>query len=207
MKNLILILFLLFAITKINAQGINESLENKLDSIQKDDQKYRRMQQDILQKYGADSAQLFWKTSHDEIHKIDSVSLTQVISILDLYGWLGPEVVGEDGNVTLFLVIQHADLKTQEKYLPMMREAVKNGKAYPRNLALLEDRVAKREGKKQIYGSQIEFNDSTKTYFVFPIEDEPNVNKRRTAVGLETLEEYVKQWNIKYILPIKQTEN
>lgn len=31
---------------------------------------------------------------------------------------------GGKGNSTLFLVIQRADQKTQEQYLPMMREAV-----------------------------------------------------------------------------------
>ncbi|MDT3404368.1 hypothetical protein [Mucilaginibacter terrae] len=35
-----------------------------------------------------------------------------------------------------------------------------------------------------------------------PIEDEPNVNKRRAAVGLQPLEDYVKQWGIEYHLPV-----
>jgi hypothetical protein len=61
---------------------------------------------------------------------------------LDKYGWLGADVVGGQGNSTLFLVIQHSDQATQEKYLPMMREAVKNGKAQGSSLALLEDRAA-----------------------------------------------------------------
>jgi hypothetical protein len=122
---------------------------------------------------------------------------------LDKDGWLGPNEVGTLGNITIFLVIQHADQKTQEKYLPMMQDAVKNGKAYGSQLALLEDRVALRQGRKQIYGSQINRDSQTGKYFIEPIEDEVNVNKRRVAVGLEPLEDYVRQWNIDYQLPVK----
>jgi hypothetical protein len=70
-------------------------------------------------------------------------------------------------------------------------------------LALLEDRVALGKGKKQIYGSQIHRDQKTGKYIVAPIEDEPNVNKRRAEVGLEPLQDYVKHWDIDYKLPVK----
>jgi hypothetical protein len=98
----------------------------------------------------------------------------------------------------LFLVIQHADQKTQEKYLPMMRAAVKNGKAQGSSLALLEDRVALGQGKRQIYGSQIGRDPDTQLYYVSPLEDPDNVDKRRAEVGLGTLAEYVNRWQIKW---------
>jgi hypothetical protein len=47
------------------------------------------------------------------------------------------------GNCALFFVIRHPDLKAQEKYLPMMRQAVKDGKANGSQLAMLEDTVAR----------------------------------------------------------------
>ncbi len=108
---------------------------------------------------------------------------------------MGSDVIGNQGNSTLFLVIQHADLKTQEKYLPMMREAVKNGKAYGSSLALLEDRIEIRNGRKQIYGSQIGMDDKN-TYYVAPLIDPDNVDKRRAEVGLPPLSDYVKNWNM-----------
>ena len=100
--------------------------------------------------YGVDSKELkaHWKM----ISEKDSINLIKVKTILDTRGWLGEDVVGEQGNTTLFLVIQHSDIKTQEHYLPMMRQAVKNGKAKGSSLALLEDRVALRQGRMQIYG-------------------------------------------------------
>lgn len=121
--------------------------------------------------------------------------------ILDKYGWLGPNEVGGKVNSALWAVIQHADKQTQEEYLPMMREAVNNGKARGSSLALLEDRIATGQGKKQIYGTQIGTDSQTGKHYILPIEDEPNVNKRRQSVGLPPLEDYVKRWNIEYTLP------
>jgi hypothetical protein len=116
---------------------------------------------------------------------------------LDEYGWVGPDVVGGEGSQAIFLVIQHADIGIQQKYLPKMREAVKNKKASPGALALLEDRVALRTGKKQIYGSQIgRFPDGK--YYVSPLEDPDNVDKRRAEVGLSPLADYVRNWQISW---------
>jgi len=179
--------------------NLNKPLAQELESIYNEDQKYRLMIDDSLKKYGNESKEMqsLWQT----IMEKDSINLIKVTTILDKYGWLGSEVVGERGNSALFLVIQHSDLKTQEKYLPMMKEAVKNGKASPSQLALLIDRVEMGNGGPQIYGSQITMKDGQ--YVVYQIIDEPNVNKRRAEVGLEPLEQYVKLWNIDYKLPAK----
>jgi len=85
-------------------------------------------------------------------------------------------------------------------YLPMLRQAVKDGKAKPEHLALLEDRVLTKQGKPQTYGSQVRTGKTGK-YEFFPIQDERNVNKRRAAVGLEPLEAYARNFGIEYHLP------
>ena len=110
------------------------------------------------------------------IKEKDSINLIRITTILDSRGWLGTDIIGEQGNSTLFLVIQHSDIQTQEKYLPMMREAVKDGKAQASSLALLEDRVALRKGRKQIYGSQIGRDPHTQLYYVSPLEGPDNVD-------------------------------
>jgi hypothetical protein len=69
----------------------------------------------------------------------DSLNLIKVKKILNERGWLGEDIIGHYGNLTLFLVIQHSSLETQEKYSVMMKEAVKKGNASPSNFALLED--------------------------------------------------------------------
>lgn len=176
--------------------NLNKPLVAQLDSIFIEDQKYRKQIDTVEKKYGWESKEMksLWKV----IDEKDSINLIEIKNILDKYGWLGADVIGAQGNATLFLVIQHSDLATQEKYLPMMREAVKNGKAQGSSLALLEDRVALRQGKKQIYGSQIGRDAETQIYYVSPLEDPDNVDKRRAEVGLQPLSEYVNQWQIKW---------
>lgn len=180
--------------------NFNKPLVRQLDSIFIDDQKYRLELEDIERKNYLTQEQksLAQQAIWELIATKDAINLTKVKTIIDKYGWLGPEEIGYQGNSTLFLVIQHSDQATQEKYLPIMREAAKKKKASPADLALLEDRVLLGQGKKQIYGSQITIDNRTGRHMLSPIEDEANVNKRRAAVGLQPIEDYVKHWGIEY---------
>lgn len=176
--------------------NLDKTLVATLDSIFNDDQNGRQQLKEVEAIYGVDSKELkaHWKM----ISEKDSINLIKVKTILDTRGWLGEDIVGEQGNTTLFLVIQHSDIKTQEHYLPMMRQAVKDGKAKGSSLALLEDRVALRQGRKQIYGSQINRDIKTQSFYVSPLEDPDNVDKRRAEVGLQPLAEYLLNWNLKW---------
>jgi len=169
-----------------------------LDTIYQEDQKYRMELDSIGKKYGRRSEEITaqWKIIN---HK-DSINLIKIKKILDERGWLGTDIIGFYGNLTLFLVIQHSDIETQEKYLPLMREAVNNGNAKASDLALLEDRVALRKGEKQIYGSQIGQDIKTGEYYVLPLIDPDNVDKRRVQVGLPPIQVYLNIygliWNV-----------
>jgi hypothetical protein len=165
-----------------------------LDTIYESDQSIRRKLGAIEQKFGFNSKE--YSEAAQKMIKIDSLNTIKVTKILDERGWLGPKIVGSKGNTALFLVIQHSPLATQEKYIPMLREAVKRGDARGSNLALMEDRVALGQGKRQIYGSQLRQNNETGELFVQPIIDPENVNERRAQVGLGTIEEYVKRFGL-----------
>ena len=202
------LLCLLFTLnTSFGQNKIYDSLINELQIIESDDQSTRVQIDLIRNQYANDSAMLsaqlkiLWK----DMRMKDSINLIKVSAIIDKYGWLGAGEIGDDANSTLFIVIQHADLKTQEKYLPLMREAVKNGKAKARSLALLEDRVALREGRKQIYGSQVYRDLKTNECFVLPLDDPYNVDIKRAEVGLQPLSVYLEdnfhtKWDVaKYL--------
>ena len=175
-------------------ENLDKPLVHILDTIYTNDQMYRMQIDEVGKKYGNSSKEMtdLWKT----INYNDSLNLIKVETILDKRGWLGPDVVGPQGNNTLFLVIQHANLRTQDKYLPMMRDAVKAHKAQPSALALLEDRDALGHGKKQIYGSQV-IGDLGSTYLA-PMIDPDNVDKRRAEVGLNPLAEYLQNYQMKW---------
>jgi len=68
----------------------------------------------------------------------------------------------------------------------------------------LEDRILTREGKKQVYGTQLRLNQTTQRMELYPIEDEENVDSRRAVVGLEPLALYLKRgFGIDYAPPKK----
>lgn len=187
-----------FKPSNVLSKSSTDSLIKELFIIDEEDQKHRNRIGEVEEKYGGDSKEM--GSLFAEMKKADSINLVKVSAILSKYGWLGLSDIGSQGNTTLFMVIQHSDLKTQEKYLPMMREAVQIGNARAANLALLEDRVALRQGKKQIYGSQVSRNMKTNTSFLAPLADPENVDKRRAKVGLPPLAEYLSLMDLKWDL-------
>lgn len=183
-----------------NKKGFDKSLMAQLDTIHEDDQKYRLQLAEILGKSRSESDNMEIIALSETITERDLINLLKIEKILNEHGWPGADVIGEQGNETLFLVIIHSDLEIQVKYLPMMREAVKLGNAQGKDLALLEDRIAMRQGKRQIYGSQIKKDYDTGVSYVWPLIEPEKVNERRAKVGLEPIEDYVKSagmtWDI-----------
>jgi hypothetical protein len=165
-----------------------------LDTIFNDDQKYRLLGDSIIAKYGFESEEL--KILFQKIKKIDSINLYKIEKIIEEYGWPDKNEVGTQGSTTVFLVIQHADSATQVKYLPVLRKAVEEGKADNHQLATLEDRIAIMQHGYQVYGTQLGIDQETGKYFVLPIQDPEEVDKRRLKLGLGPLSEYLKRFGI-----------
>ena len=172
----------------------DKPLKRELVRIWNEDQEIRNEYSEALSTLGKGSPAV------DSLVKLmrvqDSAHLATISRILDEKGWVGIDRIGQIANNTFFLVIQHSDLKTQQKYLPLMRKAVKEGKTEPDLLALLEDRVALGEGRKQVYGSQVNWNQYTNQHYVAPLEDPDNVDVRRREVGLDPMAHYLKQWDL-----------
>jgi hypothetical protein len=122
---------------------------------------------------------------------IDARHTARLKEIVRRYGWPGPDLVGRDGADAAFLLVQHADdLAFQKKMLPLVRRAYRAGELSAWNYALLLDRVLVREGKPQVYGMSLERWEG-KEPVLYPIGDEANVDKRRAAIGLPPLSEYL----------------
>ena len=58
------------------------------------------------------------------------------------------------------------------------------------NVGLLEDRVRVNTGRPQLYGTQRDFNELGQAY-IKDLEDRDQVNERRAALEMETLEAYL----------------
>jgi len=187
-----------------SATQLNQSLRDELLKMQSDDQEYRGEVDKIRAlSLTADEKQKRVAALMEKQVRLDKRNIRRLVQIINKYGWPGRSLVGKEGSLTAFLIIQHAELEDQTKYFPMLKEAVRRGEANQDYAALLEDRILMREGKKQIYGSQLHFNEVTKKLELWPIEDEENVDARRTSVGLEPLAEYVKRFGLEY-KPLKK---
>jgi hypothetical protein len=139
------------------------------------------------------------------IHKMntqDSINQKIVESIFEKYGWLKKNSLFDSAQEAQFMVVQHAPIEFQLKYLPLVKKAMLAGEVKKGEYAILVDRINMRQGKFQIYGSQINF-DQSGNLIIFPILDEPNVDKRRKNVGLPPMRDYVKLFRpqVNYKIP------
>lgn len=126
---------------------------------------------------------------------VDQQNTAWLELVIQQHGWPGKSLVGDDGAVAVFLIVQHSPNHVfQKQCLVWLEQAVKQGEAEGKSLAYLTDRVRMAEGKKQIYGTQGE-NQPDGEIVPGPIEDEEHVDERRQAIGLEPMAEYFKQMN------------
>lgn len=164
------------------------------DSIQNENLADKKLVENIGEKYGWESKEI------NEVRKMalvhDSINLNKLKRIIEKEKWYGNELISEKILANLFEILHFSEIPIQEKYLPLMREVVKNSNVDANYLAIVEDQVAVGQGKKQIYGSQIKEDKVTHLLYVAPLEDPDNVDKRRAAIRIEPLAKYVMEWNI-----------
>src|SRR5579871_6539457 len=201
MRFINIILFLFVSIVSFcQSKQELDSVTLVLENVAVNDQKYRAVWDSTMQKYGINSPEFIGLLK--KMNFQDSLNMIVVGNILDKYGWLSKEQTSQDANDALFLVIQHATLPSQLKYLSLMKQAVAEKKAKATDYALLVDRTNMFQGKLQVYGSQINYDSKGKLH-IFPTLDEPNVDKRRKSVGLPSMQEYLNLFNqnISYAVP------
>ncbi len=171
-------------------QPLDSLLKNQLELIAAEDQTLRLLLPEVGKKFGKGSNEEKYVWSL--IHRQDSICLNKTLSILNEHGWIGKSRVGDIANQALWLVIQHAELEIQEKYLPLLKKSVENEESEGWHLAFLEDRILMRKNQMQTYGSQAFWDESIHKMKIYPIDDLKNVNQRRELIGLEPIEEYAK---------------
>lgn len=136
-------------------------------------------------------------------HQLNQKNVNRIEEIIAEQGWPKKSVIKGSAASTVFLVIQHADIDIQEKYLPLMKAAADEGEASWSSLALLIDRVNLRQGKEQIYGSQV-YREDDGSFYVKDLKDPEYVNQRRAKVGLGPIQDYVGRWGVEWTIEQKE---
>jgi len=98
---------------------------------------------------------------------------------------------GEQGSHAAWLVLQHADTTTQGKYLPLLKETALIGEASMQDYAYLLDRVLIHRKQPQIYGTQAFYEEESKTYMLYHVQDPENLDHRRLEIGLIKIDDYL----------------
>jgi hypothetical protein len=121
-------------------------------------------------------------------------------SLVRVHGWPARATVGDSAGTAAFLIAQHADKARQAQrslFHALQRSddskadtATDEGRARLRDLAFLEDRLLKGEGRPQMYGTQVDY-DSAGTA-VAPVVVEPEqLESRRRRMALPPMTEYL----------------
>lgn len=184
MKNIALIvtLLLMSAVLCFGQKAkFNKQLSSTIDSLKNEDQKPGTIS-------NGKEAEIAFK-------KVIQTNFPLVKKILDTYGFPGYDLVGKESSTNYWLLVQHSDfdLPFQKRALKLMEIQVNNNNASGNNYAYLIDRININEGKKQIYGTQIQMTNDG--YQPKPVIDSLNVDVRRKKVGLMNLSDYLTKAN------------
>jgi hypothetical protein len=127
----------------------------------------------------------------EDVHRRHGARLLEII---EARGWPGRSVAGDDGSRAAWLILQHAiSMPSLQRWgLEILKAEGARGEVDGAQVAMLEDRIRVFEGRKQVYGTQYDWDEHGEIG-PSPIEDPEHVDERRRAVGLPPLEEHTRR--------------
>jgi hypothetical protein len=121
-----------------------------------------------------------------QVHRENAIRLDALVST---HGWPGISMVGLEGCRAAWLIAQHSICtpRLQRKFLALLTSAAENGDVPKTQVAYLTDRIRFNEGRPQVYGTVLDWNENGELSCV--LEDPANVDARRQHVGLPALQD------------------
>lgn len=195
MKKTFIFSGLLMCCLHISAQAADcANVEGRLNELAGADQQIRQ-EWDVLWQ-DARATQAEREALQRRWRAIDGANLKELKEIVAACGW--PREA--KGSHSAWLLAQHADGDPafQRQARDLLEASVKAGIGAPRDLAYLADRIASNEGRPQEYGTQ--FTQADRCHLVLaPVDSRELVNRRRLAVGLQSLEAYEAEGRRRFI--------
>lgn len=177
-------------------QKITEALRPDAPPVQIVDINCSNVSQILEEVYETDQASRQGEAFVDP--EIDRKNQQIVVSIIENCGFPTVDEHGSRSVEAVFLVLQHAGKDLRAKYFPLVKESAERGDLSWSTVALMEDRMLKDNGEKQKYGSQVEKLNGSNQWTLYPIDHPETVDERRAKVGLEPLEDYLRNFDIEY---------
>ena len=134
----------------------------------------------------------------EQQQKMQVEHMTKLEELMSSEGWISSKKYGKTASIQALNIMKNAPGERLAPHLDALLKATENGEANPPEVAYIHDKVLMHQGKKQLYGTQIAFNEKKGINDVYPIQDEANVDTRRAKVGLGPLADALKKMGIKY---------
>lgn len=203
MKHLLLLLLgFLIGVSNLPAQHLDSLLQVVHDRDQAVRMELIRLSQQIPPPVDSLMA------AYTRMQEADAENQRIVSELLDRGGW--PIGISDEAAETIWLVIDHADLKMQRRWMPLIEEQVAAGKISKSSYATLLDRMLMRENRPQRYGTQtcslthIVEDDSThmeQRIWLWPVEQPERLDSLRKVMGLAPIATYLREVEEFYGVP------
>lgn len=193
MKKYLIIILLSFVALGCRSGKISDAdrktILDELSYIYTIDQKYAGIPfPELKEKYGEEKVwDVFLKMR-------DSVGLenqNRIKKLYSKYGYLGYDKIGEK-ETQFWLSIQHADndVPFQQEMLKVLKKEIRKKNADRSHYAMLEDRIAVNQKKKQRFGSQVTYNKIGQAIPKYGLIDSMKVDKWRAEYHLPSFKKY-----------------
>lgn len=176
------------AANTVNKHSYNNSLAQELSEMTRIDQK-------AVLEFQNKTSNLSPEQIQSLQDSIFALNYKRTKDIFNKYGFIGYDLAGTEGSTAFWLLVQHSDLdpKFQSQVLRKMKIEIGKGNANSSEYGLLVDRVNVNLGKKQVYGTQVLYDQDNCQAYPKKISDSINVDKRRESIGLPPLKSYLNQ--------------
>lgn len=173
------------------ASAAAQNLDSLLRNVRESDQSARLAMIELTRSDQLDIDAVL--AAQTKIEEVDSTNQVIVARLLDS-GW--PQGLSEEANNAIWLVIDHAPIDYQLRYMPLIEEQVATGAISKSQYATLFDRIRMRQGKPQRYGTQTVQHRSAEqnaSIYVWPVENPRKLNRLRRAMGLTPIKRYCRK--------------
>ena len=173
------------------ASAAAQNLDSLLRNVRESDQSARLAMIELTRSDQLDIDAVL--AAQTKIEEVDSTNQVIVARLLDS-GW--PQGLSEEANNAIWLVIDHAPIDYQLRYMPLIEEQVATGAISKSQYATLFDRIRMRQGEPQRYGTQTVQHRSAEqnaSIYVWPVENPRKLNRLRRAMGLMPIKRYCRK--------------
>jgi len=129
------------------------------------------------------------RISPQAMEEIDRKHRPEIERIFAAYGWPKRSLIGKDASHDFWLLVQHQPLDLQQRILPAMEAAMRQGEASRGDYAYLDDRVRVGKGKPQRWGTQTRCVNGLAV--LSPVEDQASLEDRRRELRMPPIGVYL----------------